>query len=175
MTNHLPGPPDPTEYASYFQGYIDAAGAEADIHAALEQQRGQLQSLLGAVGEERSRHRYAEGKWSLREVVGHMVDVERVFGYRAMCIARGETAPLPDFDEKTYAANANHDARDLGDLLAEFDDLRSANLRMLRGLEPAAWTRRGIASGNEVTPRALAYVLLGHVRHHAGVLRERYL
>jgi uncharacterized damage-inducible protein DinB len=175
MTNHLPGRPDPSEYATYFQRYIDEANSADDINAALEAQTGELQALLAAVGEERSHHRYAEGKWSIRELVGHLTDAERMFGYRAMCIARGDTNSLPNFDEGLYAANAHHDARDLGDVLGELADLRSANVRLLRGLEPSDWTRRGTASGKETTPRALAYVMLGHVRHHMRVLRERYL
>jgi hypothetical protein len=175
MTNYVPGRPDPSEYAPHFQAYMEHAKSADDILAALETQVGEIRTLVGGLDEAGAGHRYAEGKWSIREVIGHVADAERVFGYRAMCIARGETASLPSFDENVYAANAGHDARPLSDLLDELAELRSANLRMWRGLTPASWTRLGVANNKEITPRAIAYVTLGHARHHMAILRERYL
>jgi DinB superfamily len=175
MTNYVPGRPDPAEYAPGFQGYIDRAKSEDDIIAALTTQVDELRALVGGLDAATAGHRYAEGKWTIREVIGHVADAERVFGYRAMCIARGETTSLPGFDENVYAANSPADSRPLADLLDEFTELRSSNVRMLRALTPESWTRGGTANGKPVTARAIAYVLLGHGRHHMAVLRERYL
>src|ERR1700682_3281374 len=175
MTNYVPGRPDPAEYAPNFQGYIDRANSADDIIAALTTQTGELRALVGGLDDAAAGHRYAEGKWTIREVIGHVTDAERVFGYRAMCIARGETTSLPGFDENVYAAHSPADARTLVDPLAEFTELRSANVRMLRALTPESWTRGGTANGKPVTARAIAYVMLGHGRHHIAVLGERYL
>lgn len=176
MTNYVPGHPDPSEYAPHFQGYIDnTTGSNADdVLGALDAQIGELRTLLGGLDAEKAGHRYAEGKWSIREVIGHLADGERVFGYRAMCIARGETASLPSFDENVYAANSPADQRTLPDLLDELAEQRSANLRMMRALTPESWTRIGTANNREISTRAVAYVMLGHTWHHLRILRERY-
>ena len=110
MTNYVPGRPDPSEYAPHFQGYIDQAANADDICAALETQTGELRALLVGVDEAKAGYRYAEEKWSIRQLIGHVADSERVFGYRSMCIARGETQSLPGFDEKVYAAHSPADA-----------------------------------------------------------------
>jgi hypothetical protein len=175
MTSYLPGPPAPAEYAPQFQGYIDHAASEADIVTALSAQTGEFRSLVGGLDSAKAGHRYAEGKWSIREVIGHLADGERVFGYRAMCIARGETQSLPGFDENLYAAHSPADSRTLADLLDELSELRSANVRMFGSLTPESWLRLGIANEREVSTRAIAYAILGHARHHLKVLRERYL
>ncbi len=175
MTNYAPGRPDPTEYAPHFQGYIDRALSADDITAALATQVDELRALVGGLDDAAAGHRYAAGKWTIREVIGHVTDAERVFGYRAMCIARGETTSLPGFDENVYASNSPADARTLADLLDELAELRSANVRMLRALTQESWTRVGTANGKQITTRAIAYVMLGHARHHMAVLRERYL
>jgi hypothetical protein len=176
MTTTLnPGRPASTEYAPHFQGYIDRASSADDILAALEEQVGELNALVGGLDEAKGGHRYAEGKWSIREIIGHVTDGERVFAYRAMSIARGETQSLPGFDENVYAANSDADVRTMADLLGEFGELRASNLRMFRGLSAEAWSRRGLANQKEITPRAVAYVMLGHVRHHMAMIRERYL
>ena len=137
-------------------------------------ERDELAARLAAIPEERERFRYAEGKWSVRELAGHLVDTERVLGYRAVCIARGESAPLPGFDENAYAASSGHDECRLPDLAEELLSLRASHLLLLRHVPEAAWTRRGIANDNPATPRAMAYVMAGHVRHHLAVLAERY-
>jgi hypothetical protein len=176
MTTTLnPGRPEVTEYAPHFQGYIDRASSADDILAALTEQVEELQALVGGLDEAKAGHRYAEGKWSIREVIGHVTDGERVFAYRAMCIARGETQSLPGFDENTYAANSEADSRTMADLLGEFGELRASNLRMFRAFSAESWTRRGLANEKQITPRAVAYVMLGHLRHHMAILRERYL
>src|SRR5260221_2960397 len=157
MTNYAPGRPDPTEYAPRFQGYIDRALSADDITAALATQVDELRALVGGLDDAAAGHRYAEGKWTIREVIGHVTDAERVFGYRAMCIARGETTSLPGFDENVYAAHSPADARSLADLLDEYAEQRSAGIRMLRSLTPESWTRGGTANGRAVTARAMSY------------------
>src|SRR5260221_2182562 len=158
MTNYAPGRPDPTEYAPRFQGYIDRALSADDITAALATQVDELRALVGGLDDAAAGHRYAEGKWTIREVIGHVTDAERVFGYRAMCIARGETASLPSFDEQIYASNSPADRRTLADLLDELAEQRSANIRMLRALTPEAWARICTANHLSISTRAIAYV-----------------
>lgn len=165
--------PSETEYAPFYAGYV-ALVPEADILAVLEGQADLVRRLVASVPRERETWRYAEGKWSVRELLGHVVDGERVFGHRAFCISRGEPAPLPSFDEKEYVAASRFDAVPLGELAEELGLVRRSNLAFLRRLEPAQWSRVGTASGKPVSVRALAFVMAGHPRHHLGVLRERY-
>jgi hypothetical protein len=167
------GRPADSEYAPFYAGYV-ALVPETDIVRALEAQRQEIERLAGSVSLERERHRYADGKWTIREVIGHLVDGERVFGHRAFCISRGEQAPLPPFDENLYVRESGYDAVPLGELARELVSVRGANLAALARLNQAAWERRGTVSGRPVSVRALAYVMVGHVRHHAAVLRERY-
>ena len=162
------------EYAGDFQNYVSQA-PEDDILPAMRSQVDALDVLLDRVAPERETYRYAEGKWSIREIIGHLIDGERVFGYRLLCIARGEQQNLPGFDQDEYMVNAPFDRIDLEDLLSEFRLVRLSNIAMLRTLDEPAWTRMGTANGNPVSVRALAYVMVGHVRHHMNVLRERYL
>lgn len=165
--------PAETEYAPAFQGYVSRV-TEDDILPALRSQIDALDLLLDRVEPERETYAYAEGKWSIRELLGHLIDGERVFGYRALCIARGETQNLPGFDENAYMPNSPYASINLEDLLSEFRLVRLSNIAMLRNLDEAAWTRMGTANGAPVSVRALAYIMVGHVRHHMGVLRERY-
>lgn len=162
-----------SESAPYYQGYI-AHVTEEEILPVLRSQLDELDVLLGRVTPERETYAYAEGKWSVREVVGHLIDAERVFGYRAFCIARGETRNLPGFDENDYMLSAPYDRIDLEDLLSELRLVRLSNIAMLRTLDEEAWMRIGTANDNQVSARALAFIMAGHVRHHMGVLRERY-
>ena len=165
--------PDSSEYAPFYAGYVSLV-PETDALAVLAAQPAELQALAAKVPVEREQHRYAPGKWSVREVFGHLTDGERVFGYRAFCISRGDQASLPGFDEQSYIAGANYDQVRLGDLAADFAALRQSNLQVLRRLAAADWARTGTANGTPVTVRALAFVMAGHVRHHLGVLRARY-
>ena len=162
-----------TEYAPSYQAYV-AHVAEDDILPAMRSQIDALDVLLDRVPPERETYAYAEGKWSIRQIIGHLIDGERVFGYRALCIARGETQNLPGFDENAYMPLAPYEHLELEDLLSEFRLVRLSNIAMFRTLDEAAWAREGIANDTPVTVRALAYVMVGHVRHHMGVLRERY-
>jgi hypothetical protein len=167
-------PPDRSEAAEYYFTYIDQVAA-GDINATLEQQASETLALLRGVSEERSLHRYAPDKWSMREVMSHVNDTERVFLYRALWFARGFDSPLPSYDQNIAIAGAGANARSWQSHLDEFQHIRAASLAFFRGLPAEAWTRRGIASGNPFTVRALAYITAGHVTHHVTILKERYL
>jgi len=169
----MTGRPEAGEYAPFYAGYI-ARVPEPDILGVLEAQRGEIAGLARGVAEAKQSFRYAPGKWSVREVLSHVVDAERVFGYRAFCIGRGEQAALPGFDENDYVRASGADALPLVRLADEFVAVRDANLAALRRLDAGAWTRRGTASGQPVSVRALAFIMAGHLRHHLAVLRERY-
>ena len=166
--------PTTTEYAPYYQKYLDHV-PDGDILDLLEHQLGDTVHLLSGVSEEKADHRYADGKWTVKEVVGHMVDTERVFAYRALCFARGDAGPFPGFEQDDYVATGGFAARALRDLVGEFVHVRRGNLHMLRGLPPAAWAREGIASNVRFTVRAMPYIMAGHERHHVKILREKYL
>jgi hypothetical protein len=165
--------PDTSEYAPFYAGYV-ARVPEHDIQAVLAAQKQEIAALARSVPGAKADYRYAEGKWSVRELLGHVVDGERVFGYRAFCFSRGEQAPLPGFDENQYVSAAPLDGAALPDLAAEFAAVRDANLAFLRRLGDQAWARVGTASGKPVSVRALAWIMAGHPRHHLSVLRERY-
>jgi hypothetical protein len=165
--------PTEAEFAPFYAGYV-ALVPEADVLAVLERQAEEIRRLAASVPAERESHRYAEGKWSVREVLGHLVDGERVFGYRAFCISRGETAPLPAFDENRYVAAARSGTIPLVEIADELALVRRSNLVVLRRLSPGDWTRVGSASGKAVSVRALAWIMAGHPRHHLNILRDRY-
>jgi len=166
--------PTETEYAPYYQSYVDQV-SENDIMAVLRSELDDLDVLLGRVPAEKETYAYAEGKWTIREIVGHLIDSERVFGYRALCIARGEKQNLPGFDQNDYMQTAPYNQIELEDLLSEMRLVRLSNVAMFRSLNEEAWNRTGIANANEVTVRALAFIMGGHVRHHMNVLKQRYL
>src|SRR5207302_10984457 len=162
-----------SEYAPYYQSYV-ARVSEDDILRVLRSQIEELDVLLSKVKPDGETHAYADGKWSIREVVGHLIDTERVFGHRAFCIARGEKQNLPGFDQNDYMLTAPYDRIDLEDLLSELRLVRLSNIAMLRTLDGEAWVRMGTANDNQVSVRALAFIIAGHARHHMEVLRERY-
>lgn len=166
--------PDRTEAAEYYFTYIDQV-PPGDIRQTLEAQLPEFLDLLRGLPEPRSLHRYAPDKWSIRQVVSHLNDCERLFVFRAFWFARGFDAPLPSFDQDAAIRETGADDRPLSDHLEEFRSVRAATLSLFRSLPDAAWGRRGIASGNPFTVRALAWITAGHVAHHARLLRERYL
>jgi hypothetical protein len=172
MSSIVVGHPEATEFAAPYGRYI-ALVTEEPV-AALEAQGRKTQALLAGLTDAQAGHRYAEGKWTVRDVAGHMADVERVMSYRALRVARGDATPLPAFDENLYADIAGADRRPIGELAAELAVVRGATLALFRGLDAEAWRRRGIASGNPITVRALAHIIAGHERHHAEILRTRY-
>lgn len=165
--------PNESDYASAHAPYV-ALVPEEDVLTAMQQQSSETQKLLASLDEQRASYRYEAGKWSVKEVIGHIADGERIMGYRALAIARGETQPLPGFDENEYVLNAAFDSWKLGDLSEEYALVRRANIVFFKNLPPEAWDRRGTANGAAVTVLGLAYVIVGHERHHLRVLRERY-
>lgn len=169
-----PARPHPDEYLPYYGRYISLVPV-GDIREILAEQLEQTLALLRPLSPTQAGHRYAEGKWSLKQVLGHMIDVERIFAFRALAIARGEQQPIPGFDQDDYMAHAKYDARTLTDLLEELAHLRQANLLMFKGFTPEAWLRLGTASGNRVSVRALAYIIAGHELHHRAIIQARYL
>ena len=166
--------PDDTEYPPFYARYV-AMVPEADVVVALRASGNEMTELLGTIPEERGGFRYAAGKWTVREVIGHMIDAERIFSYRALRLARADATPLPGFEENEYARVAGSDTRTMADLVEELRIVREGSVRLFQSFPHDAWTRRGVVNGREVTVRALAYITAGHARHHLAVLRERYL
>jgi hypothetical protein len=166
--------PDRTEAAEYYFTYIDQV-PDGDICEQLEAQLGEVRQLASGITESQSLHRYAPGKWSIRDVMNHLADCERLFVARAFWFARGFTSPLPSFDQEIAVSAARADARDWADLVAEFGVIRAGTIAFFRSLPEDSWSRRGIASDNPFTVRALAYMCVGHVIHHTAILRQRYL
>ena len=165
--------PAPEEYAPYYGTYIGKV-ADGDVVDALRGQITDTLAYLRAIPESRGGHRYAEGKWSIREVVGHLTDAERIFAYRALRFARDDSTPLPGFDENAFVANARFDERTLASLINEFEAVRRATIAQFESFFPEEWLRAGNASGKQMSVRALAWVIAGHELHHRGILRERY-
>ncbi len=166
--------PGADEHAPAYGQYISEAPT-GDLVKTLESQRGEVKKLLDGIPEAKGGHRYAAGKWSIKAVIGHLSDSERVFVYRLMRFARGDATELPRFDENAMAAGSNADARSLADLSEEFDAVRHASLTLLRTMPDDLMQRRGTASGKQISNRALAWILAGHVTHHLTVLREKHL
>jgi uncharacterized damage-inducible protein DinB len=166
--------PQKGDYADYYGKYI-ALVPSGDFLEFLEKQREDLLGLLSPLSDEQAEFRYAQDKWSIKEVVGHINDAERIFAYRLLRIARGDKTPLASFEQEPYIHTGKFSARKLKDLLDEFSAIRQATIALVRSLDDAAWQRRGTASQNEVTTTALAFIIAGHVRHHRNLLDERYL
>jgi hypothetical protein len=165
--------PAASEYPEYFHKYVSLV-PEEDVFAALEPQAAQIDALVARVPADKETFAYAPGKWSVREMLGHIGDAERVFAYRALTFSRFDAASLPGFDEVTWTPHGHFAAASLRELAGEFALLRRANLQMLRRLDDAQWSAGGKGDNNPITVRALAYVMAGHVRHHLQVLRDRY-
>jgi len=165
--------PQPGEYAPYYDRYISLISGE-EILNTLDRQRRQMMLLLSGRDEEEGDFRYAPGKWSANEVLGHVCDTERVFAYRALRISRGDATPMEGFEQDDYVRNGPFANRPLCDLIEDFTSVRRATLSLLRPLDEAAWVRRGIANKHEVSVRALAYIIAGHEEHHRRILEEKY-
>jgi hypothetical protein len=161
------------EYADFHSGYIAAVAHESDAVAALVRQQSAIDATRGLT-EQQAGHRYAAGKWSVREIIGHLSDTERVLSYRLMRIARGDQTPLPRFDENVVAKHSNADSRSLSDLVNELAIVRASTLALVRSLDEAAVARRGVVGDWTLSVRALAFIIAGHFQHHLNVLRERY-
>ena len=166
--------PEASEYAPFYAGYV-ALVPDGDLLDTLERQGEDTARILGALPEARGDHAYAPGKWTVKEVLGHLADGERVFSYRALSFARGDATPLPGFEENAWVPASGARDRSLSSLVAELRAVRGATLALLRGLPPGADLRRGVANEQEISVRGLAWVIAGHERHHLKILRERYL
>ena len=165
--------PQAGEYAPYYERYISLVQGD-DILNTLDQQRRETMLLLSCRDEEDGNFRYAPDKWSAKEVLGHVCDTERIFAYRALRIARADATPLEGFEQDDYVRNGGFAERPIGDLVEEFIAVRRATISLLRNLDEAAWVRRGLANKNEVSVRALAYIIAGHELHHRRILEEKY-
>lgn len=166
--------PSPDEYAPYYHKYVAEVPA-GDVLATLAEQGVAAGDLWAGLDEARAGRRYAPGKWSVKEVLGHLLDTERVFTLRALWFARGDAGPLPSMEQDAWVAAGRFDERRIADLAAEYAVLRRASLLLFRNLDEGALARRGVASGREITVRAFPWLIAGHERHHLAVVRERYL
>jgi len=167
------GRPEPGEIPPHFVGYVGNV-TESDPVAVLASQIDVTAALLRTLSEADALKRYAPGKWSVKEVVGHLADTERIMSYRALRLARGDETPLPGFDENAYVPPAKFDARPLADLIGDLFTVRAATVALFRTFDADAWRRRGTASGKPISVRALGYMIPGHERHHVEILKTRY-
>lgn len=165
--------PAADEYDPYYSAYIDRIDADK-VDEVLRRQQFETEDLISGLTEEAAAFRYAPDKWTVKEVVGHVCDTERIFAYRALCIARGDGQALPGMDQNLYVAGADFDSRSVRSLAEEYATIRSATLSLLDNLDAESWLRRGVANGVGVSVRALAYIIAGHESHHIHILRERY-
>jgi hypothetical protein len=165
--------PEPTEYADFYANYISQVPG-SDALSVLEAQRVQMLQLFAGRSERDGSFRYAPGKWTVKEVLGHITDAERIFTYRALRIGRGDQTPLPTFEQDDFVRNGEFGKRTLSGLVEEFAAVRGASLALFRSFQEEAWPRRGVASQKEVTVRALAFITAGHQIHHRTILEERY-
>ena len=166
--------PEAGEFMPFYASYI-ASVPDGDIVDVLRAGGEDIRRAAAEIPEAKGTHRYAEGKWSVKTVLGHMIDAERIFSYRVLRLARGDKTQLPGFEENDYAIAAQSDARTIADLAEEMVAVRSSTVRLLASLPDDAWLRSGSVNNGEISVRALAYIVAGHAQHHLRVLRERYL
>ncbi|KAA3610380.1 MAG: DinB family protein [Calditrichaeota bacterium] len=166
--------PASTEYAKYYQGYIDLV-PNGDILQILEKQNDQFCEFLAQVDEEKANYRYAEGKWSIKQVIAHLIDVELVFMYRALRISRKDSTPIPGFEQDDYIKNSDQSHLTLSELVEQFYHMRKASIALLRSFSPDMWQNIGTANGFPASVRAIAHVMIGHVIHHMKVIHSKYL
>jgi DinB superfamily len=166
--------PDSTEYAQYYERYISLV-PDGEIVVTLGKQIEGTLGLIRGLSAAQGDLRYAPGKWSVKEVIGHLIDAERIFAYRALRFARSDATPLPGFDENSFVDNAGFGSRALADLAEEFEHTRKSNICLFKSLDGDPSLRRGVANDNKISVRAVAYIIAGHELHHMGILRSRYL
>lgn len=166
--------PKASEYDPYYHKYISLV-PETDIRAAFAAQPSELRAVFAGLGEDRGGFAYEPGKWTIKEVLSHLIDGERIFAYRMLRISRGDQKPIEGFEQDGYIENSNANNRLFAELLEEFELTRKANVLMLNNMDAAALARIGTASDLPVSVRALANIAIGHVRHHLNILQERYL
>ncbi|MHB8852876.1 MAG: DinB family protein [Ignavibacteriaceae bacterium] len=162
------------DYSPNYEGYISKVEGENGI-VILKSQLSSAVKYFDEIPEDKGTYSYAIGKWSIKELIGHIIDTERVFAYRAMCIARGETKSLPGFDQDDYVKSANFNEKKLNDLVNEFKALRESNITMFNGFDEVAFDRRGLANEKEITVLAILFIICGHAAHHLNILEEKYL
>jgi DinB superfamily len=167
--------PSPGDYNPYYNTYISELLNEDDIVKFLNKQKEETISFLGSIPADKAAYSYAPGKWTIKEVVGHIIDTERIMAYRALCIARNEKIPLPGFEQDDYVNEAGFKNRKFDNLIDEFKKVREANLLLFNSFSDDMLRRRGVASNSEVTVLALLYIIAGHARHHVKILRDKYL
>jgi hypothetical protein len=165
--------PDKTEYAPYYERYVSLV--TGDVGDVLGSQTTRLQDIITGMPEEKGEFRYADGKWSIKELLSHVIDGERMFAYRVLRISRGDETPIEGFEQDGYIENAHANQRSFAEILEEFSLLRRANMILFKNFTDEDWARLGTASNATVSVRALAYIMAGHVEHHLGILKERYL
>ena len=165
--------PQADEYFSFYKGYIDTVSD--DVIAELERQTAAFPEFLRTLTEEKADFAYAEGKWTIKELAGHVIDTEKIMAYRVMRIARNDATPLAGFDENDYVANAHFADRNLDSLAEEFALLRRANMHLIKSFNDEEINRKGISNGNPISVRALIYIMAGHLNHHRRIIEERYL
>lgn len=166
--------PSRDEFTQYYGTYIDLV-PEGNLESILQTQFEETRRLLSTISEEQANYRYEAGKWTLKEVVGHIADTERIMSYRLLCIARGDKLPLAGYDEIEYVKEAVFPVRKLTDVVEEYAAVRQATMALLRGVPYHAWTRTGVANYSRLSARALAYIIAGHELHHRSIIEERYL
>jgi hypothetical protein len=174
MDNFSIGRPDETEHLPYYGKYISLV-PDVEILTQMSRQSEATVALLRGIPESQGGLHYAPGKWSIRELVGHVIDTERIFAYRALRFSRNDRTPLNGYEQDDYVLNASFDDYPLAELAAEFESVRRSTIFLFKHLKGEAWTRRGIASNGEASVRALAYIIAGHELHHMDILRDRYL
>ena len=166
--------PDSSEHAAYYERYTKLV-PEGDIVSILTNQLEETLQLLRGIDEQRAAYRYAPDKWSIKQLLGHVIDGERVFAYRALRFARNDSSALTGFDQDQFVNGADFDSRNFSDLVDEFEHVRKATIHLFKPLTDEEWLRRGVANDDEITVRALAHIMAGHVRHHSEILKTRYL
>ena len=174
MTQLDIGFPETDEYDAYYTGYVQQI-TSSNVVGVLQDQQFEVIELLRSLPEEQATFRYAPDKWSIKELVGHLIDSERVFAYRALAIARGESQSLPGMDQDVYVSGGDFDSRSVTSLVGEYMHVRGATIALFESLSAEAWRRTGTANDASVTVRALAFIIAGHEAHHMAILRERYL
>ena len=165
--------PQAEEFPLFYKGYVDTVSE--NVLTELEQQMESFSALLRSISAEKASFAYAEGKWTIKELAGHVIDTERIMAYRALRIARNDATPLPGFDENDYVANAHFADRSLESLVDEFAALRKANMYLIRSLNAIEIDRSGISNEKPISVRALIFIMAGHVNHHVAILKQRYL
>lgn len=165
--------PNPDEYGDYYDNYISLV-EKPNVIEALIQQGQQVYALIQRLSEDDAAHRYAEDKWSVKEIIGHLVDTERIMAYRALCISRGEQTSLPGYDHDAYVEQADFANRSLQSLSAEYDALRNANISMFSSFTKEQILHKGTANEQTVSVRALTFIIAGHEKHHLNILQEKY-